>query len=226
MRTISSRSLRATIVAASMLLAIPVSAQRVDPTRLFDLTVSSSGEIMTVSIREGGDFRLTVAQRDEYRFVPIAPAGRRTITMAVYHGTAGQPTSSRIVERLELSIGVPATLRTSPNISLVVDRVRSVPRVAQAPSPGPISFTAAASWRRTQGPDQCCVCCGVNCACACGVQMSCGSCCMGECCGRIKPTSGPGAPEAERNARVAAFLGVESCSRVFPATAGSAFASR
>lgn len=201
-------------------------AQRVDPNRVFDITLDVNGQVMSATIRDGGMFRLTLHGTDEYRLVPVvaAPDGR-TVTMAVYRGTAGQPSTSRIVERVELAVGRPATLRTNAEFTLVVDRIRSSPpqRQASMPVPQTISFAASASWRRAVQSDQCCVCCGGACACACGVSMSCGSCCMAGCC-KVQVTSNPGTggDDARRSALLSTYLGGSACERPFPAAAATA----
>lgn len=213
------RPLLLAVVAA--LSAQAASAQRVDPQRVFDVTVQVAGQVMSATIRDGGEFQLTLDRTDEYRLMPVV-AGRdgRTVTMAVYRATAGQPSTKRMVERIELSVGQPATLRTRPEFSLVVDRIRSAPPARPTVAVRPISFTASASWRRAVQGDQCCVCCGRACGCACGVEMSCGSCCMPGCCS-INETSNPrgGGEDARRAGLFAAFLGGSACERAFPAAA-------
>lgn len=206
---------------AAAVLAQHASAQRVDPDRVFDVTLDVEGQVMSATIRDGGMFRLTLRETDEYRLVPVATGtSGRAVTMAVYRGTAGQPSTSRIVERVDLAVGRPATLRTNPGLTLVLDRIRSAPAQRQTSVPRSISFTASASWRRALQSDQCCVCCGGACACACGVRMDCGSCCMTGCC-TINETSNPGGggEDARRAAFVSAFLGGSACERPFPPVA-------
>ena len=225
--TMPARPVMLAVVAA--LCAQAGSAQRVDPNRVFDVTVQVEGQVMSATIRDGGEFQLTLDRTDEYRLMPVV-AGRdgRRVTMAVYHATAGQPSTRRMVERIELSVGRPATLRTRPGFTLVVDRIRSAPPALPAVAARPISFTASASWRRAVQSDRCCVCCGRACGCACGVEMSCGSCCMPGCCS-INETSNPrdGGEEARRAALLATYLGGSACERSFPtAVAQTRVASR
>lgn len=217
-----TRSMRSLLlVAGSTLFASSVAAQRVDPNRVFDVTVQANGQVMSATIRDGGMFQLTLNETDEYRLVPVVTANRSTVTMAVYRGTAGQPSTSRVVERVELATGRPATLRTNPRLTLVIDRIRSAPPARQASFPRTISFGASASWRRALQSDNCCVCCGDVCACACGVKMGCGSCCMPGCC-TINETSNPdGGEDPARAARFAAFIGGSACERPFAAPAAA-----
>ncbi|HEV3052560.1 MAG TPA: hypothetical protein VGX50_19770 [Longimicrobium sp.] len=222
MRVLAKPVLPLLLVLAAVASVQPGAAQRVDPNRVYDVTVQAVGQIMSATIREGGMFRLTLDVTDEYRLVPImAGGGGGTVTMAVYRGTSGQPSTSRIVERVELTVGRPVTLRSNPDLSLVIDRIRSAPPQRQASVPRTLSFTASASWRRAVQDDQCCVCCGRACGCACGVKMSCGSCCMSGCCPLEQPTASPGGTDEEsrRAALVASFLGVSACERPFSAAA-------
>jgi hypothetical protein len=209
-----------------LFLALPLTAQRVDPTRVVDITMQLPTQMLSASIREGGTFNLTFQRtKDEYEFVPIMQRGdARTVTMTVYRTTAGEPSTRQIVERVNLSAGVPATLRSNPEITLVLDRIRNAAPQTQAFRPATYSLTAAASWRRAAQEGQCCVCCGGVCACACAVRMSCGSCAMPGC--QIQETSAPGRQDDE-SARLAAFLGVSACARPFPTVApASQIASR
>lgn len=215
------------LVAAAALSTQAGAAQRVDPNRVFDITLQVNGQVMTATVREGGTFRLTLHEVDEYRLVPVAGGNERTVTLAVYRGTAGQPSTSRIVEHIQVAVGRSATLRTNPAFTLVVDGIRSAPP-RQAAAPQSISFAVSASWRRAVQSDNCCVCCGGACACACGVVMSCGSCCMPGCCS-INETSAPGrgGDESRRAAALAAFLGGSACDSPFrPASGELRIASR
>jgi hypothetical protein len=201
---------------AAALLASPATGQRVDPNRVFDLTLQVDEQVMSATVREGGAFNLTLRRTDEYRLVPVANRGG--VTMAVYRGTAGQPSTIRIVERVQLAVGRPVTLRTNPAFTLVVDQIRSAPPQAQGiAQPRAISFTLAASWRRVAQDGNCCVCCGDACACACGVKVACGSCCMPGCCGIIQPTANPAPEDREQiqSARLATYLGGSACDRPF-----------
>ncbi|WP_420128321.1 hypothetical protein [Longimicrobium sp.] len=200
----------------SLLLALPAAAQRVDPTRVVDVTVQLPTQVMSATIREGGTFKLTFqGTRDEYELIPIMRSGdARAVTMTVYRTTAGETSTRQVVERVSLSTGVPATLRSNSQITLVVDRIRNAARPTQAAvQPATYSLTAAASWRRAVQDDRCCVCCSGVCACACAVKMSCGSCSTPGC--QIQETSTPGRQD-DGSARMAAFLGVSACARPFP----------
>lgn len=162
--------------------ASPAAAQRVDPQRVFDLTLQLPDQMMEASIREGQPLKLTIRGTDEFEMVPVmdGPDGRR-ITLAVYRAVANQPSTRRLVERVALTLGTPATLRSHSGIRVVVDRIRRGP----APTPArQASFTPSRGLATSLFQDEnCCVCCGGACACACGVKMSCGSCCMSGCCG-------------------------------------------
>ena len=205
--------------APALFLALPLTAQRVDPSRVMDVTLQLPTQVMSASIREGGAFNLTIqSTRVEYEFVPVMQGRNdRVVTMAIYRMTAGQRSTREIVERVSLVPGVPATLRTDPEITMVLDRVRNADGQTQASfQPAAFALPSTASWRRVLQDGQCCVCCAGACACACGVRMSCGSCAMPGC--EINETSGPGRQE-DGSARLAAVLGVSACARPFPAAA-------
>lgn len=141
---------------------------------------------MSATVREGSALRLVIHDTAEVELVPVmARGGGDRVLLAVYRGTVDRPDTRRLDQRLELRVGVPATLRGEPRIGVVVDGVR---RVSAAPSPA--SFTSARGLRApfSTQPQNCCVCCGELCACACGVGMSCGSCCMPGCC-PVEPTA-------------------------------------
>lgn len=198
----------------------PVHAQRVDPSRVIDVSMDLGTQVLSAAIREGGSFKLTLRDTDEYELVPVVidPA-RRKVSFAVYHATVGQPATRRMVERIELVVGASGRFRTDSRLSMVVDRIRTVSRPEPAAAPArPISFRPDDVVRAAFGdPDQCCVCCGEACACACGVRMGCGSCCMSpDCCTVIKPV---GAGPADALARFAAFFGT-GCADGFSAPRG------
>lgn len=212
--------------APMLLLALPATAQRVDASRVVDVTLQLPEQMMSASIREGGRFNLTMdAARVEFEFVPVVQGRNgQAVTMAVYRMTPGDRSTRQMVERVNLQPGVPATLRTDPEITMVVDRVRSAAIQSQAFfSPAAFSTPSSTSWRRVLNNDQCCVCCAGWCACACGVKMSCGSCAMPGC--SIEPASNPGSPEDE-TARIAAVLGLSACSRPFPSATPARVAAR
>jgi hypothetical protein len=216
------RRLRPFLLAGALFAAASsLDAQRIDPTRVFDLTLQADGQILSTTIREGGSFTLTVRQRTEYELVPVLRGeGGDRVTLAVYRAAVGEPASRTLAERVEIRVGVPATLRVEPSWQLVLDRVRTAPAPGRTAAASPVAFSPAAALRRViDGNDQCCVCCGNLCACACGVGMSCGSCCMPGCC-KIEPTSNPSddGDEARRAARLTRLLGEDTCSRPFPAS--------
>lgn len=198
------RGLLAALVLAGVAVA-PAAGQRIDPDRIFDVTLEVNGQIMSAVIREGSFLRLTLRETDEYHLSPILQQGRSgRVLLAVSLGTAGQPQSRRIVERLELSPGVPASLRSAPTLRIVVDAIRRAdPRESAAGrSDGrsaPFRFASAAQ------DGSCCVCCEGACACACGVRMSCGHCCTAGCCDPMFPTSRDGTPFVTGPARFASF---------------------
>jgi hypothetical protein len=168
--------------------AAPAAGQRIDPDRIFDVTLEVDGQIMSAVIREGSFLRLTLRETDEYHISPVLQQGRADrVLVAVSLAPAGQREGRRIVERLELSPGVPRTLRTAPTLRIVIDAIRRAdPRQTAAGSaagqPGTFRFAAAVQ------DGSCCVCCENACACACGVRMSCGHCCMSGCCDPMFPT--------------------------------------
>lgn len=205
------------ICAPALLLALPATAQRVDPTRVMDVTLQLPTQMMSASIREGGAFNLTIqSTRVEYEFVPVMQ-GRdaRTVTMAIYRMTAGQRSTREIVERVNLVLGEPATLRTDPEITMVLDRIRNAARETQAFF-RPAAAAPYNASRRLLQDGQCCVCCAGACACACAVRMSCGTCAMPGC--QINETSAPGRRE-DPAARVVRYLGVNACASPFGAAA-------
>lgn len=180
------RSLLTVLLAAAA--AVPAAGQRIDPDRVFDVTLEVDGQMMSAVIREGSVLRLTLRGTDEYHFAPVlqqGPSGR--VLVAVSLAPAGQRQGRRIVERLELSPGVPRTLRTAPTLRIVIDAVRRAdPRQSAAGPPagqaGTFRFASAVQ------DGSCCVCCEGACACACGVRMSCGHCCTTGCCDPMFPT--------------------------------------
>jgi hypothetical protein len=171
----------AAVLAATCLSAVPVPAQRVDPQRLFELTLQLPDQVMQATLREGQPLKLTLQGTDEFELIPVVDGrDERRVTLAVYRATANQPGTRRLAERMALTVGTPSTLRSHTGIQVVVDRIR------RAPTPTAVRPAAFAPGRRLTtlvNPESCCVCCGQSCACACGVVMSCGSCCMAGCCG-------------------------------------------
>lgn len=205
------RGLLTALVLAGVAVA-PAAAQRIDPERVFDVTLEVNGQMMSAVIREGSFLRLTLHETDEYHLSPVLQQGRSgRVLLAVSLGTAGQPQSRRIVERLELSPGVPASLRSAPTLRIVVDAIRRAdPRQSAADQSarrsGAFQFASAAQ------DGSCCVCCEGACACACGVRMSCGHCCTAGCCDPMFPTGNDRTPILTASARFAALTG-NSCTR-------------
>jgi hypothetical protein len=205
------RVLLAALVLAAVA-ATPVAAQQIDPERIFDVTLEVNGQMMTAVIREGSFLRLTLRETDEYHLSPVLQQGRSgRVLLAVSLGTVGQPQSRRIVERLELSPGTPAALRSAPTLRIVVDAIRRAdPRQSAAgPSAG---RSGAFRFASTAQDGSCCVCCEGACACACGVRMSCGHCCTTGCCDPMFPTSNDRTPILTGPARFAALTG-NTCAR-------------
>lgn len=202
--------LTALVVAA--VAAAPATAQRIDPDRIFDVTLEVNGQMMSAVIREGSFLKLTLHETDEYHLSPVLQqGGSGRVLLAVSRGTVGQPQSRRIVERLELSPGTPASLRTAPTLRIVVDAIRRAdPRQTAAGvsgrRSGAFQFASAAQ------DGSCCVCCEGACACACGVQMSCGHCCTTGCCDPMFPTSNDRTPILTGPARFAGLTG-NGCTR-------------
>jgi hypothetical protein len=216
------RSARLLTAAAALALAsaAPAAAQRIDPNRVIDLSVSTPSGVLTSTVREGGSLRLVLAHTDEYVMMPRAAdrAGTKVL-LTVYRGTAEQPATRRVVETVELRKGTAVRLRSNAAIQVVVDAVRHSPPTAQAAATTrPVSFRPAALLRAAFQNDQCCVACGPDVACACGVRMWCGSCCMPGCCQPL----GTGEPVVEQFAQ---FLGV-GCGSFAPATRTGAIAMR
>jgi hypothetical protein len=205
-------------LAPVLLLARPATAQRVDASRVLEVTLQLPTQMMSASIREGGAFNLTYeAGRVEFEFVPVMQARNgTTVTMAIYRMTPGDRSTMQLVERLNLEPGIPATLRTDPEITMVVDRVRSAAIHAPASfSPAAEAAPSSTSWRMAlHNDDKCCICCSGWCACGCQVTMWCAKCGVVTC--DVEPVSNPGSPEDE-TARIAAVLGVSACARPFPA---------
>lgn len=167
--------------------AVPADAQRIDPDRVFEVTVEVNGQLMNAMIREGSFLRLTVRETDEYHFSPVMqPGNTGRVLVAVSLGTTGQPQTRRIVERLVLSQGVPVTLQTAPTLRIVLDEI-SRARRAQS-STGPAAGSGALFRFTSTQNGSCCVCCEGACACACGVSMWCGHCCTQGCCDPMLPT--------------------------------------
>ncbi len=211
------------LTAAAVTASNSLEAQRIDPTRIFDLTLQTPEQVMSASVLEGGTFRLTVHETTEYEITPVlAQGGSGRVTIAVHRSEVGDPATRRLAERMEMEIGTAGALRTVHGWHLVVDRIRNA-AVQQAAPARTISFSPGESLRRAMQDDSCCVCCGGVCACGCGVKMSCGSCCMPSCCASMpaEPASNPGGPDDERRraVRMAALVGAGSCEQTFPAAA-------
>lgn len=165
--------------------AAPAAGQRIDPDRVFEVTLEIDGRMMEAMIREGSSLRLSRPGGEEYHFSPVLRPSSETVLMAVSRAAPGQP--QRVVERLQLSIGVPVALRSAPTLRIVLDKIgRATPeRTAAGPgnaAAGIFRFAAAQS-------GSCCVCCEGSCACACGVSWWCGHCCTRGCCDPVEPTS-------------------------------------
>jgi hypothetical protein len=198
--------LRRWVPALSLLAAasVPADAQRIDPDRIFEVTVEVNGRMMSAMIREGSFLRLTVRETDEYHFSPVLqPGSTGRALVAVSLGTTGQPQTRRVVERLVLSPGVPVALRTAPTLRIVLDEIS---RARQSQSSTGSTAGSGAFFRFTSSQNgQCCVCCEGACACACGVSMWCGHCCTQGCCDPMLPTSNDRIPILTGSARFASF---------------------
>lgn len=208
-------AIRASAITGILLFAAPGAAQQVDANRILDLSLEVDGQIMSGRVPEGKTFRLVLGGTDEFQLVPVmAPGQARRVILAVYRSVVDQPETRRMVERRELTIGVPVTLRSHSGIQVVVDGVRARTAATASQTSG---LPASAPARRAlfaSAEDQCCVCCGGACACACGVVMECGNCCVNECCGMIEPTSTePAAPEILLQSRRFASLTRGTCTR-------------
>lgn len=121
--------------AAAALLAVgawtaPAGAQqRIDPNRVFEVTVQLNGRMMNAVIREGGSLRLELAGRNEYHLRPVLQAGSTRVLLAVWRGTLGEPQTQRVVERVVLAPGEPVSLRSAPSVRIVLDAIsRANPR--------------------------------------------------------------------------------------------------
>lgn len=196
--------------------AVPADAQGVDRNRVFEVTVDAAGQIFTASIREGEPLRLTLYENEQYEVSTVLVGGSgEEVLVAISRGSSLNGGRTEIVERLSLRPGVMASMRAHPKVRMVLDRIWYAAAPAARTQPRPISFALPV---RASGSDSCCVCCGEACACACGVSMSCGSCCMEDCCGMVEPTDGPAGENSQRirNARLARFLGSNTCEKVFP----------
>lgn len=182
--------------------AVPAAGQRIDPDRVFEVTLEIDGRMMSAMIREGSFLRLTRPGGVEYHFSPVLrSASSGTVLMAVSRAAAGE--RQQVVERLQLTIGVPVALRTAPTLRIVLDKIgRATPeRSASVPGqgiPAPFRFASVQT-------GSCCVCCEGSCACACGVSWWCGHCCTRGCCDPIEPTSNDRTPILTGPARFASF---------------------
>ncbi len=183
---------------------VPAQAQRIDPDRIFEVTVEVNGRMMSAMIREGSFLRLTVRETDEYHFSPVLqPGNTGRALVAVSLGTTGQPQTRRIVERLVLSPGVPVTLRTAPTLRIVLDEIS---RARQGQSSTGSTAAGGTFFQLASAQDgSCCVCCEGACACACGVSMWCGHCCTRGCCDVLLPTGSDRAPPRFGSGSFASF---------------------
>ncbi|MBW3656901.1 MAG: hypothetical protein KY444_12445, partial [Gemmatimonadetes bacterium] len=125
-------SVRAALLAASFLAAAPAVAQRVDARRVFDFSIQLPQQVMQASIREGQPLKLTLGGTDEFQMVPVVSGSGGEVTLAVYRGTANEPATRRLVERIPLAVGTPARLRSHTGIRVVLDRVREAAAPAAA----------------------------------------------------------------------------------------------
>lgn len=174
------RCFRTAAALAAVLAAVPASGQHVDPLRIFDLALQLPNQVMEASVHEGQPLKLTLDGTDEFELIPVMADAGREVTVAVYRAKANEPVTRRLVERLALTVGTPAGLRSHTGIRVNVERIRR----ASAPAPArQVAFVPARGLARSLLQDNyCCVCCGGICACGCGVVMDCGSCCTGPCC--------------------------------------------
>ncbi|HEX2210439.1 MAG TPA: hypothetical protein VHG93_22360 [Longimicrobium sp.] len=190
--------------------AAPAAAQRIDPDRVFEVTLEIDGRMMSAMIREGSSLRLTRPGGVEYHFSPVLrSASSGTVLMAVSRAAAGEP--QQVVERLQLSVGVPVALRSAPTLRIVLDKIgraneaQSTAATGQG-APAPFRFAALQT-------GSCCVCCEGSCACACGVSWWCGHCCTRGCCDPVEPTSNDRTPLLTGPARFASFTRRGACTR-------------
>jgi hypothetical protein len=188
-------SLRALVLASAALAvaALPASAQRADPSRIIDfhLNAERSNVSLDGSVKEGGRFRLTTPDRATYAlsFVQL-DAARRLFAVTVFRGGGmGDTTTYRALETVHATIDVPVPLPSLPYVTVVIEGTRT----AQASTADVPLVSLTAYTRHVTGmfDDYCCVSCDGWIACGCGVSMSCGSCCVGECCKRM-PAPPPG----------------------------------
>lgn len=141
------RSVQTAAALAAVLAAVPASAQRVDPLRVFDVTLQLPNQVMEASIREGQPLKLTLDGTDEFEFVPVMADAGQGVAVAVYRGRSNEPATRRLVERLALTVGTPAGLRSHTGIRVVLDRIRQ----ASAPAPArQVAFVPARGLARTE----------------------------------------------------------------------------
>lgn len=205
---------RGLALTGALLLAVQAPAQRIDANRFMDLTLEVEGQMMSGRVPEGRTFRLVLGETDQFELMPVmAPGNGQRVILAVYRGVVDQPETRRLVERRDVAVGVPVTLRSHSGIRVVVDAIRTrgtATRASHVPSAPPVRPAGLL----VTTTDQCCVCCGRACACACGVQMECGHCCVGECCDVIEPTSNePMLPEILTQSRRFAVFSRGTCTR-------------
>lgn len=179
----------------------PATAQRIDPNRLFDVTLEVNGRLMSAVIREGSSLTLTLDSGSEYHFnAVLAPQGSETVLVTVSRGTPGQPESQRTIERIELTTGRPVSLRSTPSLKIVLDAIRLARRLS---STGQAAFTTFVA---VDLKPKCCLCCDGVCVCACEVYLWCGSCGVDNCYPPdILPTSNDRTPTLTGHARFASF---------------------
>lgn len=155
---------------------VPATAQRVDPNRLFDVTLEVNGRMMSAVIREGSSLTLTLNGGGEYRFSAVLdPRGGERVLVSVSRGTPGRPETQQTIERVELTTGRPVSLQSMPSVRIVLDAIRVGGRSSSTGQTAFATFVAA-----TRDP-KCCLCCDGVCLCACEVYMWCGACGMNNC---------------------------------------------
>lgn len=136
--------IRSAVIILAAATSVPAAAQRIDPQRVFDLTLQLPDQMMEASIREGQPLKLTLRGTDEFEMVPVMDdAGGQRITLAVYRAVANQPSTRRLVERVALTVGTPATLRSHSGIRVVVDGIRRGPRPRVA---SPVNGIPVTDW--------------------------------------------------------------------------------
>ena len=119
----------ASCLAASVVVQMPVLAQRVDPTRIIDMHVNAERENRSFqgSVVEGQGFRMTLHGVGTFELVPvIVNESQGTFRVTVYRGPEEGESALRAVETVSARLGVPVALRSMPAVGLVVEGVRQV----------------------------------------------------------------------------------------------------